>query len=161
MADTPRLRRLVGESGLRRAARIATWLLAGVAACILAAAVLYVARDNIRERDRLLTVLRERNNAALDSSQRATRRIDLLSGSISDLGAQVQALREQVISLGATPVSVARTTTTTVRRSGVTPPPATVRPGPAPATTTTTRPATTTTTTRPCGTSVLGRCLLP
>jgi len=138
----------------------ASALLIGLAACVLAAAVLYVAWNNVRERKQLVAALRERNAAALDESRRATRRINLLTEQIGDLTAQVQALSEQVVAMGAMPVMVPHMTTTTVRRSGVTTVPRTV-PRPGPATTTTRPPSATSTTTRPtCSTlPIVGVCL--
>lgn len=124
-------------------------------ACFVVALGAAVARENIRDRGRLFDALRDRNNAAMDSSKRATRRIDLLTEKIDRQSAEIQALREQVVSSGATPVTV-----TTVRRSGATTVPrAAPRPGPAPTTTTT--PRSTTSTTRPtCSTvPLVGRCL--
>lgn len=140
--------------------RTVAWIAAATAITIIVALVAGAAVENIRDRDRLFDALRDRNRAAVEDARRDGRRIDRLVVRVGSLAREVQALREQVIELGAVPVTITTTTTTTTpqrpRQSTTTtpttrsPPPSRPSPPRAPPTT------------RPCHTLlVIDRCVVP
>lgn len=148
-----------------------------IASCVLALFAVFIldsinarndaqdqAKAAVAESRAAVAAAQSATEAQRSSADRASRRITQLQSEIARNRGDIDALREQLVGLGATPTVPIRTDIAPLTPPAATPPATAPSPTPpTPATPPAAPPSTSTppTTTRPCRVSIPGRCVLP